>query len=103
MLVSLGDIDAALTILREVTSDKPHFVRARMTMARVLLQHKNDKRGYAQVFAELVRSHPSPHTYLLLGEALMRIMEPERAIAAYEVRPRCSRSSAIAHVCLSCV
>jgi tetratricopeptide repeat protein 21B len=87
MQVALGELEPALAVLRAVAPERPFYVRSRMLLARLLLQQKGDKRAYAQVFVELSKSHPAPHTLLLLGEAMMKIMEPERAIAAYEVRP----------------
>jgi len=50
MLVALGELETALSLLRSVTQDRSFYVRSRMLLARLLLQHKGDKRGYAQVW-----------------------------------------------------
>ncbi|KAK7092869.1 tetratricopeptide repeat protein 21B-like [Littorina saxatilis] len=79
-----GDIEMALSMLRNIQPDQPYFVEAREKMADIYLHHRKDKRLYASCYRELVDKHPSPHTCLLLGDAYMSIQEPEKAIEVYE-------------------
>lgn len=44
-------------------------------MAQIYLQHRNDKRMYANTYKELAETFPSVHTYLFLGDAYMNIQE----------------------------
>merc|ERR1719446_880541 len=39
---------------------------------------------YATCHEELVRANPTTHSHVMLGEAYMKISEPEKAIAAFE-------------------
>lgn len=79
-----GDVEMALGMLRNVSSDQPYYVQAREKMADIYLVHRKDKRLYASCYRELMDKHPSPHTCLLLGDAYMSIQEPEKAIEVYE-------------------
>ncbi|XP_033124188.1 tetratricopeptide repeat protein 21B-like [Anneissia japonica] len=79
-----GDVEHALTMLRNVKPEMSYYVEAREKMAEIYLHHRKDKRLYASCYRELVEKHPSPHTSLLLGDAYMSIQEPEKAIEVYE-------------------
>ncbi|XP_065054055.1 tetratricopeptide repeat protein 21B-like isoform X1 [Rhopilema esculentum] len=79
-----GDVEEALTTLRQISPEESYFVKAREKMAEIYLHHRKDKRLYASVYRELVEKNPVPQTYLLLGDAYMSIQEPEKAIEVYE-------------------
>ena len=57
-------------------------------MAELYLNYRNDERAYAQFHEELVRANPTTHSFVMLGEAYMKISEPEKAIQAFEQAPR---------------
>ncbi|XP_048342203.1 tetratricopeptide repeat protein 21B isoform X2 [Sphaerodactylus townsendi] len=79
-----GDVEEALTMLRNVTIDQPYFVQAKEKMARIYLEYRKDKKLYANCYRDLVEKLPSSHSLLLLGDAYMNIQEPEEAIEVYE-------------------
>uniref|UniRef100_A0A8C8SD14 Tetratricopeptide repeat domain 21B n=1 Tax=Pelusios castaneus TaxID=367368 RepID=A0A8C8SD14_9SAUR len=79
-----GDIEQALTMLRNITADQPYFVQAKEKMAGIYLQYRKEKKLYASCYRDLVDKLPSSHTFLLLGDAYMNIQEPEEAIEVYE-------------------
>jgi tetratricopeptide repeat protein 21B len=70
-----GDSESALNTLRSVKAGRPYFIQAREKMADIYLNYRKDKRLYAGCYRELVDKQPSPHTYLLLGDAYMNIQE----------------------------
>ena len=39
-----GDVDGALSMLRNISPDQPYFVKAREKMADIYLHHRKDKR-----------------------------------------------------------
>ncbi|XP_052258735.1 tetratricopeptide repeat protein 21B-like isoform X2 [Dreissena polymorpha] len=82
--IARGDVESALTMLRNIGPNQPYFVQAREKMADIYLHHRKDKKLYASCYRELVEKNPSPHTCLLLGDAYMSIQEPEKAIEVYE-------------------
>lgn len=81
--IQTGDIKKALSILKAVTPESPYFVESRKIMAEVYLNHLLDRRHYAKCYKDLIDVNPSFDNYKLLGDALMRIQEPEDAIMAY--------------------
>ncbi|XP_052805384.1 tetratricopeptide repeat protein 21B-like isoform X2 [Mya arenaria] len=82
--IARGDVEAAITMLRNIGPNQPYFVQAREKMADIYLHHRKDKKLYASCYRELVDKNPSSHTCLLLGDAYMSIQEPEKAIEVYE-------------------
>ncbi|XP_058478817.1 tetratricopeptide repeat protein 21B [Solea solea] len=79
-----GDTALALSMLRNITPEQPYYIQAKEKMADIYLNHRKEKRLYASCYREMVEKMPSPHTYLLLGDAYMHIQEPEKAIEVYE-------------------
>ncbi|KAE8581031.1 hypothetical protein XENTR_v10024640 [Xenopus tropicalis] len=79
-----GDVEEALSMLRNVSPEQPYFVQAKEKMAEIYLKHRKDKKLYVSCYRDLVDKLPSSHTYLLLGDAYMNIQEPEKAIEIYE-------------------
>uniref|UniRef100_A0A8C9YUL6 Tetratricopeptide repeat domain 21B n=1 Tax=Sander lucioperca TaxID=283035 RepID=A0A8C9YUL6_SANLU len=79
-----GDTELALSMLRNITPEQPYYIQAKEKMADIYLNHRKEKRLYASCYREMVEKLPSPHTYLLLGDAYMNIQEPEKAIEVFE-------------------
>ncbi|XP_044274364.1 tetratricopeptide repeat protein 21B [Varanus komodoensis] len=79
-----GDIEAALTMLRNITPEQNYYIQAKEKMAEIYLVHRRDKKLYVSCYRDLVEKLPSSHTFLLLGDACMNIQEPEEAIEVYE-------------------
>uniref|UniRef100_A0A9R1SDY0 Tetratricopeptide repeat domain 21B n=2 Tax=Cyprinus carpio TaxID=7962 RepID=A0A9R1SDY0_CYPCA len=79
-----GDTELALSMLRNITPEQPYYIQAKEKMAEIYLNHRKEKRLYVSCYRDLVDKLPSPHTFLLLGDAYMNIQEPELAIEVYE-------------------
>eukprot|EP00742_Colponemidia_sp_Colp-10_P005614 GILJ01006001.1.p1 GENE.GILJ01006001.1~~GILJ01006001.1.p1 ORF type:complete len:1335 (+),score=250.67 GILJ01006001.1:335-4006(+) len=79
-----GEPETALNMLRTLPPDNPHYAKAKLAMAEIHLKHRNDRKSYARCFGELVEKNPTVSNYMLFGEALMKIQEPEEAIRAFE-------------------
>ncbi|XP_042192463.1 tetratricopeptide repeat protein 21B [Callorhinchus milii] len=84
LAVLRGDVELALSMLRNVTPEQPYYIQAKEKMAAVYLNHRKDKQLYASCYRDLVDKLPGCHTYLLLGDAYINIQEPEKAIEVYE-------------------
>ncbi|XP_032880066.1 tetratricopeptide repeat protein 21B isoform X1 [Amblyraja radiata] len=84
LAVVRGDIELALSMLRNVTPEQPYFIQAKEKMAAIYLDQRKDKQLYASCYRDLIDKLPGPHTFLLLGDAYMNIQEPEKAIDIYE-------------------
>ncbi|XP_069472384.1 tetratricopeptide repeat protein 21B [Ambystoma mexicanum] len=84
MALAQGDVERALTMLRNITAEQPYFIQAKEKMADIYLHHRKEKKLYVSCYRDLVEKLPSSHTHLLLGDAYMNIQEPEKAIDVYE-------------------
>jgi tetratricopeptide repeat protein 21B len=84
LALARGEVDAALGILATIDSEKRYYVEAKHKMAEIYLKHKSDQKAYARCFSELVDKEPSVESCVLLGDAYMKILEPEKAIAVYQ-------------------
>nr|XP_013815924.1 PREDICTED: tetratricopeptide repeat protein 21B [Apteryx mantelli mantelli] len=84
LALAQGDVEQALTLLRNITPEQPYFVQAKEKMADIYLQCRKDKKLYAGCYRDLVEKLPSAHTFLLLGDAYMNIQDPDEAIEVYE-------------------
>ncbi|XP_071825631.1 tetratricopeptide repeat protein 21B-like isoform X2 [Apostichopus japonicus] len=79
-----GDIEQALSMLRNVTPEQSYFVQARVKMGDIYLNHRKDRRLYIACIRELSDKQASTETSLILGDAYMNIQETEKAITIYE-------------------
>ncbi|XP_064340946.1 tetratricopeptide repeat protein 21B isoform X5 [Camelus dromedarius] len=84
LALAQGDVERALSMLRNVTAEQPYFVEAKEKMAAIYLKHRKEKMLYITCYREIAERMPSPRSFLLLGDAYMNIQEPEEAIVAYE-------------------
>ncbi|XP_023385479.1 tetratricopeptide repeat protein 21B isoform X3 [Pteropus alecto] len=84
LALAQGDVERALSMLRNVTSEQPYFIEAKEKMADIYLKHRKEKMLYITCYREIAERMPSPRSFLLLGDAYMNIQEPEEAIVAYE-------------------
>uniref|UniRef100_A0A8C0RP99 Tetratricopeptide repeat protein 21B n=1 Tax=Canis lupus familiaris TaxID=9615 RepID=A0A8C0RP99_CANLF len=84
LALTQGDVERALSMLRNVTAEQPYFIEAKEKMADIYLKHRKEKMLYISCYREIAERMPSPRSFLLLGDAYMNIQEPEEAIVAYE-------------------
>ncbi|KAK1171978.1 tetratricopeptide repeat protein 21B-like isoform X1 [Acipenser oxyrinchus oxyrinchus] len=84
LALSKGDTETALSVLRNITPTHPYYTEAKEKMADIYLHKRNDKRLYIGCYRELWDRVPGAHSSLLLGDAYMKIQEPEKAIEMYE-------------------
>lgn len=78
------DFDMALKMLAAVPADNLYATRAKIKQADIYLTAKKNKKAYAAAYHELATSGQTVHGFILLGEAYLKIQEPEKAIKAYE-------------------
>nr|CAD7440821.1 unnamed protein product [Timema bartmani] len=82
--LSRGDVSISLELLQSIKPGQAYYIQARHKMADIHLNHRKDRRAYAECFRELVLNAPGPQSLVMLGDAYMAVQEPERAIEAYE-------------------
>jgi tetratricopeptide repeat protein 21B len=79
-----GRFDAAISMLNNIPVESPQYMKAQILKADIFLKHRRDERAYAQCFQRLVEQSPTSQSYMHLGEAYMRIQNPDDAIGAFE-------------------
>uniref|UniRef100_A0A8C0ZX47 Tetratricopeptide repeat protein 21A n=1 Tax=Castor canadensis TaxID=51338 RepID=A0A8C0ZX47_CASCN len=84
LAMSKGNVDMALSMLRNITPKQPCYTEAKEKMAGIYLHTRKDVRLYIGCYRELCEHLPGPHTSLLLGDAFMNIQEPEKALEVYD-------------------
>jgi len=84
LAIARGDVEGALKKLRKIPNTSPHYTKARMAMADIYLRHRKDKASYIKCYLDLVDQAADYDTYCMLGEAFMQILEPEKAVKAFE-------------------
>ncbi|CAF0759693.1 unnamed protein product [Adineta ricciae] len=83
-----GDINQAIDTLMQIKSDQSCYVQAREKLAEIYLKHRRDKKLYIKTYKELVERDPTPQALVILGDAYMSIMEPDKAIEVYDAALR---------------
>lgn len=84
LYVEKGDFDAAIRMLDKISPDSASYKRAQMVKADIILNHNHDREGFTKCFENLVEKDSSSHSLILLGDAYLRILNPEAAIDALE-------------------
>jgi tetratricopeptide repeat protein 21B len=85
LAVQSGQTKRGLALLQSVRANSPAYSKAQETMANVYLTKLHDKRRFIQCYEKLLaQNSKSAASHVMLGDAWMRIQEPDKAIAAYE-------------------
>ena len=79
-----GELKQALSMLSGVEPGSPHYKEAKLAMAEIYLIQMSNRRLFAKCFSDILSNEDTVENCLLLGEAYMRIQEPEEAIKVYE-------------------
>jgi tetratricopeptide repeat protein 21B len=76
--------DRCVITLGTIPASSTYYIRARVKLADIYIKHKRNKNAFSQCYQELATELKSVHGYTLLGQAYMRVQEPERAILSFE-------------------
>ncbi|KDO33302.1 hypothetical protein SPRG_02111 [Saprolegnia parasitica CBS 223.65] len=83
LAIKRGDFDNAIIMLNGIPQESPAFIKAQMIKADIYLQHRKEKRLYAQCYKELVKLSPSVESHIRMAEAYLRIQQLDDAIESY--------------------
>jgi tetratricopeptide repeat protein 21B len=79
-----GEPQMALEYLQSIRPANTVYAQAQMMMANIHLVHKNDRKMYIQCYKRLADLQPSKATMVHLGDAFIKIQEPEKGIKMYQ-------------------
>jgi tetratricopeptide repeat protein 21B len=80
-----GDVHTALSLLKGVSPESPHYIKAKMAAANIHLNHRHDRKTYLRYFQDLVaKNADSVAMQCLLAEAHMKLQDPASAVEAYQ-------------------
>lgn len=81
-----GDIHAFLLDahrdMESIPKTSPVFVQARVMLAKIYLEKRRDRAAYIKCYEAIVESSRDKQSYVMFGEAMMRIQEPLLAVDA---------------------
>jgi tetratricopeptide repeat protein 21B len=92
ILIASGEVEAALNNLSSISDSQKYYIETKKAMADIYLTVLNDRQSYARCYKEIVDAEPNLSSFLLLGDAYIKIEEPELSVDVYktalEVFPR---------------
>ncbi|KAL2085404.1 hypothetical protein ACEWY4_018724 [Coilia grayii] len=84
LALAKDQVDTAISMLMSVTPAQPNYIEAKEKMAAIYLERKKNRNLYIACYREICEVKPGQHSTILLGDAYMKIQEPEKAIAVYQ-------------------
>ncbi|KAJ8985639.1 hypothetical protein NQ317_015135 [Molorchus minor] len=78
------NIQDAIDLLSKVKPTDLCYMEAKSRHAEVLLNYRKDKYAYLQCYQDFVRDNPGVESYVMLGDAYMKVLEPDDALEYYE-------------------
>lgn len=79
----MGNVQKAIDVLTKVNPNESYYLKAKTQLAETYLVYRQDKKAFMACYNEMVQFNPGPESFLLLGDAYMRILEPDKALEAY--------------------
>ncbi|XP_026769717.3 tetratricopeptide repeat protein 21B [Pangasianodon hypophthalmus] len=84
LALAKDNIDAALNALGNIMPGQSIYIHAKEKMACIYLERLRNRSLYIACYREICEQLPGPHSNVLLGDAFMKIQEPEKAIEVYQ-------------------
>eukprot|EP00736_Rhodelphis_marinus_P011266 Rmarinus@m.19544 len=89
-----GDVEGALQLLRAVPKDNPQYMKAKIRIAGIYLEQRHDRRMYERTYDDMVEKMRTKNAYIVKGEAMLKIGEPEKAVKSFELALKEDRNDA---------
>lgn len=69
-----NDVKMSIDILSKIKPEEQYYMQARTKLADIYLKHRRDRSAFMQCFREIIEHCPGPESYLLFGDACMKIL-----------------------------
>ncbi|XP_030747713.1 tetratricopeptide repeat protein 21B-like [Sitophilus oryzae] len=83
-MLARKNIQGAIDLLNKITKQEDCYRAAKIKLADVFLKYRKDKYAFLQIYQDFVDEDPSASSYVLLGDAFMKVLEPDEALENYE-------------------
>jgi tetratricopeptide repeat protein 21B len=83
LIANLGKVRDGLDILEAFEPTSLYFSRARKSAAKIYITKLNDKANYLHCFKLLVEKDPGKESYMMLGNAYMKVNQFEEAVRSF--------------------
>ena len=84
LAMSKGESNDALKMLEQVSEDSPHFAKAKIALAKIHLEKRNDEEAYMRCYEDVSRVVGDVKSLVALADAYMRCGEAHMAVGVYE-------------------
>ncbi|CAH1154815.1 unnamed protein product, partial [Phaedon cochleariae] len=79
-----NNIQGAIDLLSRIKPTDSCYLEAKSKEAEILLKYRKDKYAFLQYYQDFVKENPSSEYYVMLGDAYMKVLEPDEALQCYE-------------------
>ncbi|KAF7266424.1 hypothetical protein GWI33_020255 [Rhynchophorus ferrugineus] len=83
-MLARKNIQGAIDLLNKITMEEDCYQAAKIKLADIFLKYRKDKYAFLQIYQEFVEKDPSPNSFVMLGDAYMKVLEPDDALENYE-------------------
>ncbi|CAG9772405.1 unnamed protein product [Ceutorhynchus assimilis] len=83
-LLQRNNVQGAIDLLNKIGKEENCYREARIKIADVFLKYRKDKYAFLEVYQNFIEEKPCSESYVLLGDAYMKILEPDEALENYE-------------------
>lgn len=73
-LLNRRNIQGAIDLLTNIKPGDSCYKEAKAMHAEIFLKHRNDKHAYIQSYKQLIDEIPGDESYVLMGDAYMKIL-----------------------------
>ncbi|KAG5885606.1 hypothetical protein JTB14_024787 [Gonioctena quinquepunctata] len=78
------NVQVAMDLLSRIKPTDSCYKEAKSKHAEVLLKYRKDKHAFLQCYLDFVNDDPCQESYVTLGDAYMKVLEPDEALQCFE-------------------
>ncbi|XP_050293241.1 tetratricopeptide repeat protein 21B-like [Anthonomus grandis grandis] len=83
-MLARKDVQGAIDLLGKIGRDERCYLEGRIKLADILLTYRRDRFAFLEIYQQIAQEDPSADSFVLLGDAYMKILEINEALENYE-------------------